>query len=47
MLHQTADVQSSQIREGTYAWRSYENSKQRPLAVVAIKLSNNKLKGKI
>ena len=25
---------------GTYAWRSYENSKQRPLAVVAAKLSN-------
>ena len=25
---------------GTYAWRGYENSKQRPLAVVAIKLSN-------
>jgi len=25
---------------GTYAWRSYENSKQRPLAVVALRLSN-------
>lgn len=25
---------------GTYAWRSYENSKQRPLAVVASRLSN-------
>ena len=27
---------------GTYAWRAYENSKQRPLAVVAIKVSNDK-----
>ncbi len=26
---------------GTYAWRAYENSKQRPLAVVAIKYLNN------
>lgn len=25
---------------GTYAWRSYENSKQRPLAVVALRLDN-------
>jgi glycosyltransferase involved in cell wall biosynthesis len=25
---------------GTYAWRSYENSKQRPLAVVAMRLEN-------
>ncbi len=27
---------------GTYAWRAYENTKQRPLAVVAIKVSNDK-----
>jgi polyisoprenyl-phosphate glycosyltransferase len=27
---------------GTYAWRAYENSKQRPLAVVAIKYKNEK-----
>ena len=27
---------------GTYAWRAYENSKQRPLAVVAIKFKNDK-----
>jgi len=26
---------------GTYAWRAYENTKQRPLAVVAIRLSNH------
>lgn len=25
---------------GTYAWRAYENSKQRPLSVVAIKMTN-------
>ncbi|MBK3467249.1 glycosyltransferase family 2 protein [Pseudomonas sp. MF6776] len=25
---------------GTYAWRAYENSKQRPLAIVCIKLDN-------
>lgn len=28
---------------GTYAWRAYENSKQRPLAVVAFKASNAQL----
>ena len=27
---------------GTYAWRSYENSKQRPLAVIAAKMTNQK-----
>lgn len=27
---------------GTYAWRAYENSKQRPLAVVAIKYINDR-----
>jgi len=27
---------------GTYAWRAYENTKQRPLAVVSIKLKNRK-----
>lgn len=27
---------------GTYAWRAYENSKQRPLAVVAIKFKNDR-----
>ncbi|RZA08679.1 MAG: glycosyltransferase, partial [Moraxellaceae bacterium] len=27
---------------GTYAWRSYENSKQRPLAVVAARVTNQK-----
>lgn len=27
---------------GTYAWRAYENSKQRPLAVVAFKCKNDK-----
>lgn len=26
---------------GTYAWRAYENSKQRPLGVVALKYQNN------
>jgi len=26
---------------GTYAWRSYENSKQRPLSVVSIRVSNH------
>jgi polyisoprenyl-phosphate glycosyltransferase len=26
---------------GTYAWRAYENSKQRPLAIVSIKLQND------
>lgn len=26
---------------GTYAWRGYENSKKRPLAVVALKMSNS------
>jgi polyisoprenyl-phosphate glycosyltransferase len=26
---------------GTYAWRAYENSKQRPLSVIAIRLSNH------
>ena len=30
---------------GVYAWRAYENSKQRPLAVVAVRLQNKK--GKI
>jgi hypothetical protein len=25
---------------GTYAWRAYENSKQRPLAIVCMKLNN-------
>jgi len=25
---------------GTYAWRAYENSKQRPLAIVCMKLDN-------
>jgi glycosyltransferase involved in cell wall biosynthesis len=34
---------------GTYAWRGYENSKQRPLAVVAIKHENKrgKINGRI
>ncbi|EZP54002.1 glycosyltransferase family 2 protein [Delftia sp. RIT313] len=27
---------------GTYAWRAYENSKQRPLAVVALNISNSR-----
>jgi len=27
---------------GSYAWRGYENSKQRPLAVVALRISNEK-----
>lgn len=27
---------------GTYAWRSYENSKRRPLAVIAMRISNGK-----
>lgn len=27
---------------GTYAWRGYENSKRRPLAIVSLKLSNNR-----
>jgi len=27
---------------GTYAWRGYENSKQRPLAIVSLKQSNTK-----
>lgn len=27
---------------GTYAWRGYENSKRRPLAVVAMRLTNNR-----
>ena len=26
---------------GTYAWRAYENSKKRPLAVVALKYTND------
>ncbi|MOA66832.1 hypothetical protein D3C78_1937320 [compost metagenome] len=25
---------------GTYAWRAYENTKQRPLAVVSMQLNN-------
>ena len=29
---------------GVYAWRAYENSKQRPLAVVAVKLQNKTAK---
>jgi glycosyltransferase involved in cell wall biosynthesis len=28
---------------GTYAWRAYENSKQRPLSVVAIEIDNSKV----
>lgn len=27
---------------GTYAWRAYENSKQRPLSVIALKVTNQK-----
>lgn len=27
---------------GTYAWRAYENSKQRPLSVVAVEIDNSK-----
>ena len=27
---------------GTYAWRGYENSKQRPLSVIAVKIKNEK-----
>jgi hypothetical protein len=27
---------------GTYAWRGYENSKQRPLAVVALRTKNER-----
>lgn len=27
---------------GTYAWRGYENSKKRPLAIVAVKHDNQK-----
>ncbi len=27
---------------GTYAWRAYENTKQRPLSIIAIKSSNDK-----
>lgn len=30
---------------GTYAWRAYENSKQRPLAIVALKTTNQKVSG--
>ena len=28
---------------GTYAWRAYENSKQRPLSVVAVEIDNSKV----
>jgi len=27
---------------GTYAWRAYENTKQRPLSIIAIKISNER-----